>query len=240
MQNSRCVLWGCVAAVALLPLGMRADDTAAQAKARRALEEQLHGSPAKPATNGPAPAANAPQQAKPAAAPAATAQTNSLENTLNQSISEMKPPPPPPGQPWMAGNVGGSQEDSEWSIVAPPAVDSADIAKAREAMRQKIQDLRGGPEAAAMLAPPPTNMSPHDTAVYMAVQKAKMRDREQSQQQQLASQAAPPVLQPLAGPAPPITAVQQQKLQVLLQKYMADQISPEQYHEERAKILGQP
>jgi hypothetical protein len=44
---------------------------------------------------------------------------------------------------------------------------------------------------------------------------------------------------PLVGPPLPIAADKQQRLSVLLQKYRADQITPEQYHVERAKILGE-
>jgi hypothetical protein len=43
-----------------------------------------------------------------------------------------------------------------------------------------------------------------------------------------------------AGPPPPVSAEKLQKLNVLLQQYKADQITPEQYHEERAKILAGP
>ncbi|HKI70714.1 MAG TPA: hypothetical protein VKA67_14095, partial [Verrucomicrobiae bacterium] len=44
---------------------------------------------------------------------------------------------------------------------------------------------------------------------------------------------------PLIGPPPPITAAQQKQLNDLLLLYEADRISPEQYHDRRAKILGQ-
>jgi hypothetical protein len=44
----------------------------------------------------------------------------------------------------------------------------------------------------------------------------------------------------LAGPPLPLSAAKQQKLDALLQQYRMDQISPAQYHEERAKILSEP
>jgi len=49
-----------------------------------------------------------------------------------------------------------------------------------------------------------------------------------------------PVFQPLEGPALPISADKQQRLAVLLEKYQADLITPEQYHQQRAKILAEP
>ncbi len=55
--------------------------------------------------------------------------------------------------------------------------------------------------------------------------------------------AAKPVIKtssdfaPIAAPALPLSAIKQQKLQDLLAKYKADQITPEEYHRQRAVIL---
>jgi hypothetical protein len=46
--------------------------------------------------------------------------------------------------------------------------------------------------------------------------------------------------QPLEGPPLPISSAKQQHLYELLQRYKADQVSPEQYQAERAKILAGP
>jgi hypothetical protein len=48
------------------------------------------------------------------------------------------------------------------------------------------------------------------------------------------------VFPPIQAPPLGISAEKQQRLQDLLQKYRADQITPEQYHEQRAKILAEP
>jgi hypothetical protein len=45
---------------------------------------------------------------------------------------------------------------------------------------------------------------------------------------------------PLEGPALPISSEKQQRLAELLQRYKADQVTPEQYQTERAKILAGP
>jgi hypothetical protein len=52
--------------------------------------------------------------------------------------------------------------------------------------------------------------------------------------------ATPRDYQPLQAPPAPITASQKQRLDELLGRYRADQITPEQYHQERVKILAQP
>ena len=45
---------------------------------------------------------------------------------------------------------------------------------------------------------------------------------------------------PIEAPPLPLSAEKQQLLTDLLKKYRADEITPEQYHEQRAKILAQP
>lgn len=45
-------------------------------------------------------------------------------------------------------------------------------------------------------------------------------------------------LTPIQPPPAPVTAEQQQQLHALLQRYEADQITPEEYQAERAKIMG--
>ncbi|HTV63778.1 MAG TPA: hypothetical protein VMH30_14550, partial [Verrucomicrobiae bacterium] len=45
-------------------------------------------------------------------------------------------------------------------------------------------------------------------------------------------------LQPIQPPPPPVSAAQQEQLQELLQRYDANQITPEEYQAERAKIMA--
>jgi hypothetical protein len=47
-------------------------------------------------------------------------------------------------------------------------------------------------------------------------------------------------VQALEAPPLPISADKGQRLQELLKKYKADQLTPEQYQKERAKILAEP
>jgi len=43
---------------------------------------------------------------------------------------------------------------------------------------------------------------------------------------------------PIQGPPLPISEAKQQQLAELLRKYRADELTPEQYHAERARILA--
>ncbi len=45
---------------------------------------------------------------------------------------------------------------------------------------------------------------------------------------------------PIQSPALPISGDKQARLNDLLRKYQADQLTPEQYHQERKKILAEP
>jgi hypothetical protein len=46
--------------------------------------------------------------------------------------------------------------------------------------------------------------------------------------------------QPVEAPPPPISAQKQAELKDLLAKYMANQVTPEEYHKARAAILAEP
>ena len=48
------------------------------------------------------------------------------------------------------------------------------------------------------------------------------------------------MVKPIEGPPLPISADKDQRLQELLKRYKADQLTPEQYQTERAKILAEP
>jgi hypothetical protein len=47
-------------------------------------------------------------------------------------------------------------------------------------------------------------------------------------------------MKPLVAPPLPISATKQERLDALLQKYKADQVTPDEYHSQRAAILAEP
>ena len=55
-----------------------------------------------------------------------------------------------------------------------------------------------------------------------------------------ASKSQPLTFTPMEAPESPIPASKEQQLQQLLDQYRADQITPQDYHEKRAKILSEP
>ncbi|HTL17706.1 MAG TPA: hypothetical protein VL793_10740, partial [Patescibacteria group bacterium] len=93
--------------------------------------------------------------------------------------------------------IGGEGE-------AGPKADPETIAKAREAVRQRMQAFTYTEPASRSGNSPMYNF------------------------------------QPLEGPPLPISSEKHQRLNELLQRYKADQVTPEQYQAERAKILAGP
>ena len=141
---------------------------------------------------------------------------------------------PASAQPAQAGTPGYS---------TPPATSSAnteETEKLRESMRsqmmqqQKAQSGAGNAQSQTnqpWAAPfnPPQSQEKHAASPQKHVARSS----------QPSTQPAP-TLPPLAAPPTGLSAAKQQKLDQLLQLYRSDQITPQEYHEQRAKILAGP
>jgi len=313
MQISRSWLIACAAACATT-LAVRGNDTPAQIKAREALQQKLQESPSQPTTSSP-PAAPAPQAAsvQQSDSDAIAKAREALRQKMSQppqvaptaAASAPAPAPAPapatvPPQPApVPAAAPAAHAISSDTPVPPPATtaQSADpdaIAKAREAVRQHIQENTPPPAApvpmpapapsAAAAAPAPvapsapTNvkvvppLEPQPAAESDSITKAreavrerigennnvgpkadaesiaKAREsvRQRMQNMSYAEAASRPGnstsmnFMPLEGPPLPISSEKHEKLNELLQRYKADQVTPEQYQTERAKILAGP
>lgn len=233
MQISKFPFWIC--ALALCGgMTLRAEDTPAQAAARAALMQkmqQAEGNPP-PAAQTPAPKAAAPaavQTPAPAVtAPAAAATTSAVEAP-------------------MMTNTGSD-------------MDTPAQAAARAALMEKMQQMGGNPPAAAQTpapkavvstavqTPAPTSEAPMMTDTVSGVDttaQAAARAAMQKKLQEVGGAPAPASVkatreQIIAAPALPINMSKEQKLNWLTQLYKSDQLSPEQYHEQRAAILAEP
>lgn len=109
------------------------------------------------------------------------------------------------------------------ALAVPPPADADTIAKARAAMEEKMKDLQAHP--------------PVETAAT-APEGAKPMAQPSPRKPKTLKGA--PEFPPMQPPPPAVSADKEQRLQELLSKYKADQITPEQYHEQRAKILAEP
>ena len=97
--------------------------------------------------------------------------------------------------------------------------------------------------------PPINSTTAETTTVYTSTEKPAKKKHKLDKQADMATKPAPapaaPVVvksssefAPIVAPASPIDASKQQKLQDLLARYKADQITPEEYHRQRAAIIN--
>ncbi|HLH55465.1 MAG TPA: hypothetical protein VKY92_17820 [Verrucomicrobiae bacterium] len=200
----------------------------------------------------PAAAANTDTPVPPAAPPAQKADPEAIvkaREAVRQRIEESAATPPPvastPATPTPAP-APAPASGPERVVTVPPtsapaaapvestqpaaaqASDSEAIAKARSALRQQMNE----------------NFEPGPKADNDSIAKA----REAVRQRMDSITYADPTSRagnkpgtnfpPLEGPPLPISSDKQQRLYELLQRYKADQVTPEQYQAERAKILA--
>lgn len=97
---------------------------------------------------------------------------------------------------------------------AKPAAEKAKVTPAKETEAQKRQAAEKAASVQAAQKPPGKAQPPAPTKIAPTVG--------------------------LEVPPPPISPEKQKKLNELLEKYMADKITPEEYHRERARILSEP
>ena len=184
------------------------------AKAREAMRQKI-GELSTEATPAPAPTP------PPSVAPAPTAAPSPPAPVAAEPPPKVVPPPP-------------AESPSTLTPGSEPAASPEAIAKARDAVRQKMAELP---------VPQVEQSAPENPA---AIDKARqaMYDKMQQLPPETGPEGSagktPMQFPPLEGPELPISGAKVQKLHALLAKYKADQITPEQYQAERAKILAEP
>lgn len=134
-----------------------------------------------------------------------------------------------------------------WSATSSPDTGAND--KLREALHEKMSQTPTPPEVATQpkkATKPAPVMQPetHITATPAPVAQPALEPIYNTPAPVAEPNIAPTLpsvgLPTLTGPASSLPAAKQQKLDALLQQYRADQLTPQQYHEQRAKILSEP
>jgi hypothetical protein len=131
-------------------------------------------------------------------------------------------PAPTVAQPSASPTVAQSSATPSSAAPEVTASSSADIDKARDALRTKMREMEASQPKSAASATPGGEEWVTETDPE---KRAKQSGRE---------------FAPLPAPPSPFSAAKVARLDNLLQKYRADQITPEVYHRERAKILAEP
>src|SRR2546423_1453855 len=140
---------------------------------------------------------------------------------LEKKLSEMPPqePAPPakaPGKPKKTPAQPAAKKQ------APPPV-------------QPASDQPAPPPVVEATPPPPPPSRASSKGDRVATKKAYREPKAQPQPKPVVGRTAQPTFNRMDGPALPISADKQQRLATLLQQYQADQLTPAQYHEARAK-----
>jgi len=236
MQFSKFLSLFCATAVCAGFISARADDNPAQAAARAALEQKMQDLDAQEAaTNSAAPPAvvvtpSGAAQEQPA--PPATV-------TTTPAATETQSPATEPAETQPAPAIIPADNDAQ--------------AAARAALNQKMQELDEQEAATNSVTLPVITIAPVVAAPEQTSHPVETQPAPTAQVQAPAAAPTPTPsaadvnypgkelgLKPIEAPAPPISADKQAQLQALLAKYMADQVSPEEYQQQRAAILAQP
>ena len=223
MQTSKYLFAAGLLAAVILPLHVQGGpDSEEQAKLRDALRRAMEqpgaskSQPVAPPATAPAPA----QEQAPVTPPPA-----------------QQPPPVTPVAPPPATATVVVETPSE----NVPASDPESMARAREAMRQKMQALQS--------APAPAAVTPEPTKPVVAVAPAPPAPKPTPAAEPAAAKPAPkaapaPVAtsnyKPIDAPVSPFSSAKQAKLAELLGRYRADAITSQEYHAQRAAIIAEP
>lgn len=205
-------------------------------RARQALEQKMQELPPAPVeTNAPtlkkkkskkeSTAKVAPAQTAPANAPVVNAEPTPAPQIATPAPAPAAPvAPAAPATPEVTPAPAVQTPPAEFATPTTPKPAEPDAAeKAREAMRKKMSELPPVQEQAPAVATTPTQPPIEEYhPAKPSVQKPANG------------------LAPMEAPASSLPASKEQRLQQLLQLYRADQITPQEYHEQRAKILSEP
>lgn len=243
MQNFRFLAVVVALAVSSLPFLTRADDTPAQAAARAALEQQMNGMDTGD-TNSPAvvPEPSTPPPMPPPSATAPAVNTNYMWETTPPIASV---PPMPTNLP--AESTPPPQITVSPQLAAPEQVTNGVYNPSpNNGMTQ--YPVNPAPASSPQANLPPVTVPPMETpppAVPPSVVTSPAMPASPGQTNMVTAPATPaqpsaPSETQITAPPLPVSAEKQAALQDLLSRYMANQISPVEYQQERAKILAQP
>jgi len=227
MQISKLIPAVCATAFCASFIAVRAQDNPAQAAARAALMEKMNELEAQPAQPAPPPIVVTPSGAM---------QVQPSQRTNPVVVTN----PAVPAQPMVPALKANTM-----SAPATPATSDAEAqAKAKAALEQKMSEMNKenwATPAVAPAAPPapqtqPVAISPVKPAPP-AVKPEVMSPPNQIDANYPGKELG---LKPIVAPPLPISAAKEAQLQALLERYKADQITPEEYHSQRAAILAEP
>lgn len=232
MQIPKSLLIICMAALGVSSLHAQRTDSDVQAKAREQLRQKLSDSQVQPS---PAPA--------PEVAPAVVVP---VQEAAPQPAVEIKPVAA------VAPVAVVPVKDSGEPVPVYSALEPDQDAKAREALRQKIQELKAQdkpvtpaavviePAQPKVVAKPKTEAKPEVAAQPKKTKTTQVAVAEPKKTKVSKTANNDPSFVVQEVVVAPVPNSKDAKLADLLQQYKSEKISPTEYHIQRAKILSQP
>jgi len=218
----------CVVAFCAGFITIRAEDTPAQAAARAALMEKMNALEAQPAQPAPPPVVVTPSGAT-------QAQPSHPKNVV------VVPPPAVSAQPTVPAPQTKPMLGTKAAQTKPTPSNMEAQTKAPAALKQKTSEPNPQEWANPMFAPPAPQTQPAATGSVKPAPPATKPEVMSPPNQINANYPGKELgLKPIEAPPPGISGTKEAQLQALLAAYKADQITPERYHTERAKILAEP
>ncbi|MGD0349337.1 MAG: hypothetical protein ABSB84_03360 [Verrucomicrobiota bacterium] len=219
----------CVVAFCAGFITIRAEDTPAQAAARAALMEKMNALEAQPAQPAPPP-------------PIVVTPSGAVpEQPTQPTNAVVAPTPAVPVQPVIRAPKTKAMPATKAAQTTPTPSNMEAQTKAPAALKQKTSKPNRQEWTNPRFAPPAPQTQPVATSPVKPAPPATKPEVMSPPQQINANLPGKELgLKPIAAPPVPISAAKEAQLQALLAKYKADQITPEQYHAERAKILAEP
>jgi hypothetical protein len=174
-----------------------------------------------------------------------------LRQRLNQTPSEVPVAPvaPLPPAPKVAKAKPAPKPQTQSKAKPEPAAKPvAKTSTVTSEPKPVFHPVPGADQASATQTqpaatkPPPTPRTKAEDAAKVQAQKKSKETTMPSEEKQVkqSSTGKGTVFTPIKAPPLPISADKQSRLADLLRKYQADQLTPEQYHQQRAKILAEP
>jgi len=231
MQISKLIPAVCAAALCASFIAARAQDNPAQAAARAALMEKMNALEAQPA--------------QPALPPIVVTPSGAMQAQPGQPTNAVAVPTPAVhAQPAVPATGTKSMPGTEAAQTAPATADAEAQAKAKAALEQKMSEMNKEnwatpavvPAAPAVPQTQPVTISPVKPAPP-AIKPAVMSPPSQINANYAGKELG---LKPIVAPPLPISVAKEARLQGLLEQYKADQITPKEYHNQRAAILAEP
>lgn len=231
MQISKLIPAVCAVAFCASFVAARAQDNPAQAAARAALMEKMNALEAQPAQPAPPPIL---------VTPSGATQVRPGQPTNVVVV----PPPVAHAQPAIPAPATKPAPGTQAVQTEPATSDAEAQAKAKAALEQKMSEMNKQNWATPAVAPAAPPAPPTQPVAVSPAKPAPPTVKPEPMSPPKPIGANYPGkelgLKPIVAPPLPISAARKAQLQELLEKYKADQITPEQYHTERAKILAQP